>query len=54
MDYVIEDAEYCDKHQINFMGTECHECEQDAIKAQTTDEWLDDYNKHKPFSTIKK
>jgi len=37
MDYVIEDADYCDKHEINFMGTECHQCEQDAVIAQSTD-----------------
>jgi hypothetical protein len=53
MDYVIEDADYCEKHQINFMGTECHQCEQDAVKAQSTDEWLDDYNNHQPFSNKK-
>jgi len=53
MDYVIEDADYCEKHQINFMGTECNQCEQDAVKAQSTDEWLDDYNNHQPFNNKK-
>jgi hypothetical protein len=28
MDYVIEDAGYCEKHHINFMTDECPDCEQ--------------------------
>ena len=33
MDYLIEDAEYCDKHEINFMGKECYDCEQEEAQA---------------------